>query len=178
MSAEYGRDTLYGGDGNDNLQAGAGDDLAYGGTGNDSVNGEDGNDQLFGGDGDDHIYGGAGKDVLHGDAGADVLEGQAGADMLYGGAGADWFVFKGAGALDGGDTIGDFRHGQDKIVLEKLGVKKMGTGAGTVSASDMANGNVLLSVTTSLNQHFNITVADPNGTLTAASFTAKDFLFT
>jgi Ca2+-binding RTX toxin-like protein len=122
--------------------------------------------------------GGDGADNLYGDAGFDKLVGEAGADRLWGGAGADWFVFKGAGALGGGDRIEDFQDGVDRIVLEKLGVTKYaaGGGLGTVFARDGAGGNVFLDVVTSAGAKFSIDVADPTASLTAANFTASDFI--
>jgi Ca2+-binding RTX toxin-like protein len=134
---------------------------------------------MFGGTGDDTILGGAGNDQMHGDAGNDHIFGEAGHDQLWGGAGADWFVFKGAGALDGGDIIEDYEDGVDRIVLEKLGVTayKVGGAAGTVYAHDLSNGDVSVDVTTSAGVKFSIQVADPHHTLSAANFSAADFVF-
>ena len=155
------------------------DDIANGGNGNDSISGEDGNDRLSGGNDNDFITGGSGADTLMGDAGNDTLIGELGADKLFGGTGADWFVFKGARALDGGDRIEDFQDGVDRIIFEKLGISsyRPGGGNGTVFAHDLPNGEVRLDAVTSSGMHFSATVADPGGTLTAASFTAVDFLF-
>ncbi|UVO52503.1 hypothetical protein M0208_11750 [Sphingomonas sp. SUN019] len=105
--------------------------------------------------------------------------GETGADDLTGNGGADWFVFKGYGALDGGDRILDFENGIDRIVLEKLGVTRYAAGgaAGSVFATDLADGNVQLDVVTSAGAHFGITLVDANGTLNAAGIAANDFLF-
>ena len=111
--------------------------------------------------------------------GFDKIFGELGSDRLWGGSDADWFVFKGAGALDGGDHIEDFENGLDHIVLEKLGVGsyRAGGGAGTVYAHDLASGAVGLDVVTSTGIKMSIVVEDPAGTLNAASFSAADFIF-
>ena len=64
-------------------------------------------------------------------------------------------------------------------MLEKLGVKSYqpGGAAGTVFASDLANGDVSLAVVTSSGQHFSIQIADPLSGLTSANFSSADFLF-
>jgi hypothetical protein len=93
--------------------------------------------------GDDTLTGGpfagiaAGRDTLIGDAetmldhargGNDVLVSGKGTELMYGDAidlaptargGHDRFVF---GPENGQDTIGDFRHGEDKIDLRPLGI--------------------------------------------------------
>ena len=143
------------------------------------MSGEDGNDILFAGNGDDLLYGGAGADDLHGDGGFDRIFGEQGADRLWGGAGADWFVFKGAGALDGGDRIQDFQDGSDRIVLEKLGVTKFaaGGGLGTVYAYAAASGDIILNVVSSAGAEFSVTVDNENGVLQPQHFSAADFIF-
>ena len=90
-------------------------DTLAGGRGNDTIGGGAGADVLTGGPGDEVIRGGDKSDVLHGNAGDDVLIGGAGHDRLVGGAGADRFVF--GSPVEGGKTIVDFTHGQDKLVL-------------------------------------------------------------
>jgi Ca2+-binding RTX toxin-like protein len=55
---------------------------------------------------------------LLGGAGDDVLNGKAGNDVLFGQAGADRFVFEHG---TGGDVIGDFAAGTDKIDLIAIG---------------------------------------------------------
>jgi Ca2+-binding RTX toxin-like protein len=55
-----------------------------------------------------------GNDTLDGKAGNDRLEGGAGADTMTGGPGADAFV---VGRGLGHDTVVDFTHGEDKIVV-------------------------------------------------------------
>ena len=114
-----GIDEAHGGNGNDRINVGGGNDLAYGDAGNDFISGEAGNDVLYGGIGNDQFYGGDGNDQIHGDAGADTLIGDAGADTLWGGADADRFVFKGAGATMGMDTVMDFQDGLDLMIFGK-----------------------------------------------------------
>ena len=72
-----------------------------GGKGNDVLNGGGGADTLIGGDGDDWLDGGTSKDAL------------------TGGAGADRFYF--ASAAEAGDTIMDFKPGEDHIVINAAG---------------------------------------------------------
>ncbi len=55
---------------------------------------------------------------LLGGAGADTLNGMGGNDVLFGEAGADVFVFMRG---TGGDVIGDFAAGSDRIDLRSLG---------------------------------------------------------
>jgi Ca2+-binding RTX toxin-like protein len=143
------------------------------------MSGEDGDDVMLGGDGNDYMIGGSGADEIHGGAGDDIIIGELGADKLWGDAGADRFVFKGAGALDGGDTIMDFQDGLDRISIEKLGVTKYADGGapGTAFAHDLADGDVSIHVVFSAGAKFDITIADPGHTLTAANFSAADFLF-
>jgi Ca2+-binding RTX toxin-like protein len=100
--------------------------------------------RLDGNSGDDYIDGDAGHDILIGGAGYDTLVGSQGNDKLQGGAGSDilWGDVPGApskgavigkdefivGLSDGGvDTIGDFQHGYDHIVLGGFrGMKPLG----------------------------------------------------
>ena len=80
----------------------------------DTYNGIEG---LVGGAGADVIIGNGLANYLFGQGGADYIDGQGGADYLNGGAGADRFRF--STALGGGniDTIADFQHGVDDILL-------------------------------------------------------------
>lgn len=82
------------------------------------LTGDSGDDKLKGAGGDDILYGGDGDDVLWGNSGNDVLYGGAGADWMKGGSGSDIFVF-GDGALDGVDTVADFRS-QDTIEIRDV----------------------------------------------------------
>jgi Ca2+-binding RTX toxin-like protein len=56
--------------------------------------------------------------ILDGGAGNDVLHGGAGDDTLTGGAGADHFAFSGS---NGTDTVTDFQHGLDQILITGYG---------------------------------------------------------
>jgi len=67
---------------------------------------------------DNHITGNAIGNYLLGGAGDDVLNGKGGNDVLFGQAGADTFVFEHG---TGGDVIGDFQAGVDKIDLTAIG---------------------------------------------------------
>jgi Ca2+-binding RTX toxin-like protein len=179
MDAEIGADVLIGGPGRDIIEAGGGNDQVFGGDEADVINGEDGADTIYGADGEDLIYGGAGADILNGGEHWDRLVGDSGPDRLWGGGDVDWFVFKSAGALDGGDSVEDFQDGADRIVIEKLGVTRYQAGGanGTVFAHDDASGAVVLDVVTSTGAGFAIEIADPNDVLLAAQFSAADFLF-
>lgn len=88
------------------------------GIGNDWLSGNDGANVLRSGDGRDTLFGGAGDDVLFGGAGRDVIRGGAGADTLIGGGGADSFVFADTLGASNVDTLQDFTHGVDRILLE------------------------------------------------------------
>ena len=125
-----GNDEISGGNGDDSL---GGDALWLGSVigsgysmichlGNDKLAGGAGNDQLFG---DIGVLGqvtitslDGGNDILDGGAGDDILHGGYGNDILTGGSGNDQFVFDTQLDLAGMDTITDFTHGKDKIVLD------------------------------------------------------------
>ena len=64
------------------------------------------------------ITGSAASNWLLGGAGDDVLNGRGGNDVLFGEAGADVFVFERG---TGGDVIGDFVAGTDRIDLSAFG---------------------------------------------------------
>ena len=99
---------LKGGDRNDKLFGDGFKNKMDGGGGNDVIRSGAGNDDVAGGAGADKLYGGSGSDVLRGGAGVDLLRGEAGADRFY---------LSDTG-LANADTIQDFRHGLDKIVLD------------------------------------------------------------
>jgi len=67
----------------------------------------------------DLLVGSTAANALSGGAGRDILIGLTGKDALSGDTGADWFVFTTqADSLAGStDTITDFQHGTDRIVL-------------------------------------------------------------
>ena len=114
-------DRLYGGGGNDYVRGDGDTDIVRGGVGDDTLDGGYGYDALDGSLGNDLIYGGAGDffDILRGQEGNDLLDGGAGGDVLDGGAGKDTFVFK---AGFGGDTVTDFKRGEDVLRIDIKGV--------------------------------------------------------
>jgi len=67
---------------------------------------------------DNHLTGNASANYLLGGAGNDMLNGKGGNDVLFGESGADTFVFEHG---TGGDVIGDFLSGTDKIDLSAFG---------------------------------------------------------
>jgi Ca2+-binding RTX toxin-like protein len=71
-----------------------------------------------GNDLDNHLTGNGVSNYLLGGAGNDVLNGKGGNDVLFGESGADTFVFEHG---TGGDVIGDFTAGTDKIDLSAFG---------------------------------------------------------
>jgi hypothetical protein len=77
---------------------------------------------IKGNTGANRLSGLSGADTLLGSGGNDRLTGGKGADLLIGGQGADRFIFatKADSPLRQGDTITDFRPGQDKIDLSAL----------------------------------------------------------
>jgi Ca2+-binding RTX toxin-like protein len=132
-------------------------------TGSAAVNGA-GNtlaNKIYGNDGANKLFGWAGNDLLDGGAGNDVLNGGAGDDTLTGGAGADTFIFA---AGYGKDTVTDFQHGVDKLVL--VGVK-----SGAVSISQNASATVV-----SIGADKITLTGDPHFTLADVTFmTAADY---
>jgi Ca2+-binding RTX toxin-like protein len=89
--------------------------------------------KLYGNDAANKLFGWAGNDLLDGGLGNDVLNGGAGEDTLTGGGGVDSFVF---GAGYGKDTVSDFQHGVDKLVL-------VGAKSSAVSISHTGNSTVV-----------------------------------
>ncbi|MBD1811793.1 cadherin-like domain-containing protein [Microcoleus vaginatus DQ-U2] len=141
--------------GNDTLTGNAGNDSINGGNGNDTLTGNAGNDTLIGGNGTDFLVGSAGNDLLNGDNGNDTLRGGLGTDTLTGGNGSDVFVFA---ALEGTDTITDFKLGNDQIGL----TGGLTFGQLSFSGSEIRFGNEVLAVLTGVN----------TTTLTASNFVA------
>ena len=142
-----------GGNGNDTLTGTPGNDSLNGGNGNDSLIGNAGNDTLIGGNGTDFLVGSAGNDLLNGDNGNDTLRGGLGNDILTGGNGSDVFVFA---ALEGTDTITDFKLGTDKIGL----TGGLTFGQLSFSGNQILIGSDVLAVLTGVNTN----------TLTASNF--------
>jgi serralysin len=120
---------------------------ATGGRGNDTLTGNDATNRLLGGAGIDKILGNAGNDALFGQAGNDTMIGGAGNDTLYGGLGrdmlsgsigADRFVFQDTALAVNRDTIRDFAHGTDDIVLSKARFAGIGS---TLDVSELRIGS-------------------------------------
>jgi Ca2+-binding RTX toxin-like protein len=87
--------------------------------GADIVNGSAFADQIRGFGNADALYGNGGADIIRGDGGVDTIVGGAGNDTLTGGDGADRFVFANKpNSSSNHDTITDFVHGNDHIVLD------------------------------------------------------------
>ncbi|CAN7437066.1 calcium-binding protein [Rhizobium sp. LjRoot254] len=61
------------------------------------------------------LTGNDGANALRGNGGGNRIEGGQGEDILTGGGGRDIFLYA---TLDGGDTITDFKQGQDRIRIE------------------------------------------------------------
>jgi Ca2+-binding RTX toxin-like protein len=98
------------------------------------------------------LTGSASGNWLLGGAGNDSLNGKAGGDVLFGEAGNDTFVFEHG---TGGDVIGDFTHGSDKMNLADFHFASFAAlqnsfhQAGSDGAIDLGGGDfvVLLGVT-------------------------------
>lgn len=94
-----------------------------------------------------NITGNAQGNYLLGGAGNDVLNGLGGGDVLFGEGGADTFVF---GRGTGGDVIGDFERGIDKIDLRAFGFSSFAqlqsafVQNGNVGAINLGNGDLVV----------------------------------
>lgn len=104
--------------GNDRIAGSNGDDVLLGLAGRDVIHGKSGADQIDGGLGVDRLFGDSGNDTLSGGDLADTLNGGLGQDTLTGGLGKDTFVFDSPLSAKNVDTITDFKHGVDQIVLD------------------------------------------------------------
>lgn len=165
-----------GGDGNDRVDASNsstpavaegenGNDTLIGGSASDQLHGGNGNDILRGNGGNDILMGGRGNDVLNGGAGRDVLYGGPGDDQLTGGSGRDAFVFERNG---GNDTVRDFTHGSDVLVLKGFS----GAGGQPLTFDDLA-GHITTQNGDSVIDLGNTTITVNNVTTLAQS----DFVF-
>ncbi|WP_447763016.1 calcium-binding protein [Sphingopyxis panaciterrae] len=104
---------------------------------------------------DNRLTGSASANWLLGGAGNDILNGKGGNDVLFGEAGGDFFAFQRG---TGGDVIGDFLSGTDKINVSAFGfasfeaLQASFSQAGTDGAIVLGNGDfiVLQGVTMSL----------------------------
>jgi VCBS repeat-containing protein len=97
-------------------------------------------DVLKGRGGHDWLSGGGGIDTILGGAGRDVLNGGRGHDVLRGGAGDDFFVFASRASARHADTIEDFRHEHDAIVLQAVDFRGLGWGGLKANAFHAADG--------------------------------------
>ncbi|MGQ2931705.1 MAG: M10 family metallopeptidase C-terminal domain-containing protein, partial [Sphingopyxis sp.] len=96
---------------------------------------------------DNRLTGNAVANYLLGGAGNDILNGKGGNDVLFGEAGADTFVFERG---TGGDVIGDFLRGTDKINLAAFGftsfaaLKAGFSQVGSDGAINLGNGDFIV----------------------------------
>ncbi|MCH7628348.1 MAG: DUF839 domain-containing protein [Proteobacteria bacterium] len=132
----------------DDVHDGAnGDDVLNGDAAANTIRGFNGNDTIRGGSNNDTLFGNNGNDMLDGMTGNDVLVGGRGDDRLTGGAGRDTFDYSrledGKKAPAGNDTITDFTHGQDVILLGE-GVWFKGEMHGDFNADGVADTRVTL----------------------------------
>jgi Ca2+-binding RTX toxin-like protein len=84
---------------------------------------------------------------LLGGAGDDIINGKGGNDVLFGEAGADIFIFERG---TGGDVIGDFQHGIDRIDLRAFNITSFAAlqtrfiQDGNVGAFSLGNGDLVV----------------------------------
>jgi Ca2+-binding RTX toxin-like protein len=152
-----GTDIIRGGEGNDTMNGSAGVDTAdyrdktvsvevrFDGSGSgqvkvggvvedqieqfENLTGGSAGDKLFGFAlyGDNVLEGRAGNDTLNGGGGRDILIGGAGKDKLVGGIGADQFRFDAKLGSTNIDKIVDFTRGTDKIGLDDVIFRALGS---------------------------------------------------
>ena len=108
---------------------------------------------------DNGLTGNAISNYLLGGAGNDRLNGMGGGDVLFGEAGNDTFVF---GIGTGGDVIGDFTQGQDRIDISAFGLTFAQAQAnfiqnGNVGAINLGNGDFIVLHNVTMSQ---LTAAD------------------
>ena len=163
ITSGAGNDTLRGGNGADTLIGGAGNDTYYvdnagdvvteaSGAGTDTVNtsllsytlGANVENLTFVGVGNFAGTGNALNNIITGGAGADTLDGGLGGDMLVGLGGADSFRFDTALGVSNIDTVTDFSHLTDHILLSNatFGLGSSGTlGAFSTGTTDTGSGS-------------------------------------
>jgi Ca2+-binding RTX toxin-like protein len=96
---------------------------------------------------DNHLTGSETGNWLLGGAGSDTIDGKAGGDVLFGEAGNDTFVFEHG---TGGDVVGDFAHGEDKMNLTDFHFADFATlqnsfhQAGSDGAIDLGGGDFVV----------------------------------
>jgi Ca2+-binding RTX toxin-like protein len=103
---------------------------------------------------DNTLIGNAIGNYLLGGAGNDILNGGLGGDVLFGEVGADTFVF---GVGTGGDVIGDFAAGTDRIDLSAFFSSFAEAQAnfiqnGNVGAINLGNGDLVVLHNVTMNQ--------------------------
>jgi Ca2+-binding RTX toxin-like protein len=86
------------------------EEIAARGTASLALTGNDSNNTMSGGDG---------RDTLKGLGGNDLIAAADGKDVLYGGKGKDFFMFVTSPAKSNVDTIKDFNHSADTIMLSQ-----------------------------------------------------------
>jgi Ca2+-binding RTX toxin-like protein len=114
--------------------AGSGNFTATGNNRTNTITGGSGDDKITGGNAADTLLGGAGKDSIDGGLGNDVINGGPGNDVLTGGKGNDSFVFKSALSSGNIDTLTDFAHGADRLVLDHTVFTQLSAGSLDASA--------------------------------------------
>jgi len=108
------------------------------------------------------LIGTTGADTLIARGENNTLIGNGGADLLTGGAGSDHYVYN--VLTDGGDTITDFRVGQDKINLNPLL-----TSIGYAGSNPITDGYIQFVATTSGGVAATNILMDPDGSVGSAS---------
>ena len=156
-----GNDTIDGGTGNDTMYGNDGDDIFSVDSTSDVVteNNGEGTDTIHstvtytlpsnvenlelkgsanidgtGNEQDNELIGNTGNNTLSGGEGLDAIDGGLGADTLSGGNGSDMFIFDSVSAS--GETITDFSHSEDQIVLNSLDANTMLDGVQAFSFID------------------------------------------
>jgi Ca2+-binding RTX toxin-like protein len=147
--------------------------------------------RAYGGGGNDRIFGGAGADTLEGQAGNDTLKGGKGLDILNGGAGFDVFdfdqvsdsplsgpdtivFFDGPGAV-AGDLIDLSGIDADTTVAGNQAFIFNSTGTGGLSIVDSGT-DTLIRGNTDGDAAFEFVIRITDGAVTAAMYTAADFI--
>jgi serralysin len=101
------------------VMTGAANQSITGNAGANTITGNSLANIVHAGGGSDTVIGKGGADKLWGGGGNDTVQGNGGNDSLWGDAGADQFLFNSAGGAANADTIKDFLHLTDDIVIDK-----------------------------------------------------------
>jgi len=119
------------------------------------------------------LIGNGAANVLNGGDGADQLHGGAGADQLTGGNGSDRFYFDSLFATSNVDTVTDFTHGSDRLMLDDALFTALGVVGSTAGTALDANSFRLGSVAAEADDRILYDAAtgklyyDPTGSATA-----------